>query len=398
MKSALMATFLLAWLLLIELSSSVLAALSEELTNTLNLEYDGYVELTVAGSYIERILGIPAGSSLRDVNIRLKYSVLVNVTLNNYLEPESCSLELVVREATSTPTSEILDQVIRSVVNATGIIVKDYCKKISPRRVLTLPLLLELNHGQLRLREIPNSTEFVGIARLDIDLVVSVEEITIKRNKLLNSTWRHLYYEPLTGIPVYYSELVIYSNLREFESYTYFTYVDLVEYSNRLAHYVKRTLGVYEIQADSSNIPLTLLIIHPANSSMSKIEARGNTLVISFSNETRCFLLLGQIPLWVNVSISGISATRYELEDTILIYTSSPVRCLQVEITLSTSVRESEESAKEFPEKCLPPRKLRPSTADLALSFTLVTLIALLSYFVVAKLANYITREPQRKI
>jgi hypothetical protein len=382
-RSTLIATFLLAWLLLIELSSSVLVVLSEELTNTLNLEYDGRVMLTIAGSYIERILGIPAGNSLREVNIGLEYSVLVNVTLNNYLELESCSLELVVREVTSTPTNEILDQVIRSVVNTTGIIVKDYCKKISSRRVLTLPLLLELNHGQLRLREIPSSTEFVGIARLDIDLVVSVEEITIKRNKLLNSTWRHLYYEPLTGIPVYYSELTTYSNLREFESYTYFTYVELVEHANRLAHYVKRTLGVYEIQA---------------NSSMPEIEARGNTLVISFSNETRCFLLLGQIPLWVNVSISGISATRYELEDTILIYTPSPVRCLQVEITLSTLVRESEESAKEFPEKCLPPRRLGPSTADLALSFTLVTLTVLLSYFVVAKLANYITRKPQRKI
>ena len=383
---------ILVLFVLIQCLTGIVTSFEDQVTNyTLSLKFYLRVEISAEGSYVKEVLGDLA--DLESVKLEFRYSAHVNVVLSEDLEVENCNLTITFEGITTTPSSGVLNQIVADSGSIECVNVR---KEDQYQRILALPLLVKLYRGNITLIEIPEDIELRGIARLDIDLVMSKEEIIIEQNGLINYTRKHLYYEPLTGIVVYYFEFTKLQDSYESGIYEYMAFAELENYAEKLSNYVKGFRKTFVV-LENPTAELTLLIIHPAGSNepeVSVVNATNTTITISFNNTTRCFLQLGRIPPQLGIEVSGISESelkRYMSGEGIIIYTPLPVTCSQINISLSVPVRD--EPVNEFPEKCLPPRRQRPAITDIAISISLVYFAILLSYVIINKLVNYFTRK-----
>jgi len=383
---------ILVLFVLIQYLTGIVTSFEDQVTNyTLSLKFYLRVEISAEGSYVKEVLGDLA--DLESVKLEFRYSAHVNVVLSEDLEVENCNLTITFEGITTTPSSGVLNQIVADSGSIECVNVR---KEDQYQRILALPLLVKLYRGNITLIEIPEDIELRGIARLDIDLVMSKEEIIIEQNGLINYTRKHLYYEPLTGIVVYYFEFTKLQDSYESGIYEYMAFAELENYAEKLSNYVKGFRKTFVV-LENPTAELTLLIIHPAGSNepeVSVVNATNTTITISFNNTTRCFLQLGRIPPQLGIEVSGISESelkRYMSGEGIIIYTPLPVTCSQINISLSVPVRD--EPVNEFPEKCLPPRRQRPAITDIAISISLVYFAILLSYVIINKLVNYFTRK-----
>ena len=368
-----------------------------EVNYELNLVYEASAWISAEGSYIEEILGLCSDNTVSSVIVTVNYIVFVNVTLNVYLEVENYSLMVLLKSTTITPTNNITEQLkLRiSSINETQAVACITChSKVLGEQIQALPLLLSIEKGSPVLKRILERGALIALTRLDIDLAVSRVEIRVEENGFTNYTRKDLYYEPLTGIPVHYSEVLIYRSMYEYKSYTYMAYITLLDYSKHFKNYVNRRVADITISSNSTNTLLTLLILYPVNFNLTDVSTIDHSVIVTFSTPTRCFIQMGPISPQLNVTVSGTVFEYYRTLEELVAYTPISTWCSLINISFPAPLEESEKQ--EFPEKGIPPQAAKPTTTDIAISLSLVFLMLLVSYTIIRRLVDYLLRKYYR--
>jgi hypothetical protein len=384
---------LLVFMMLIQCISIIgsTSELNEQGNIALNLIYEALVALTVEGSLIEEILGLNP-QLINSITITVDYTVYVNITLNTYLEVEGCDLALNIESVSVASSSEIPSDFIQSIKNIekSTINVENACNtKDHPFQAL--PLLVTFNRGNITIERTPEELYFEGLSRLDIDIAQSKLKTSVQTGETTNSTVKILNYEPLSGIPLLYSEITVYSNSLENKRYTYYAYIklDLSSFST-IANYLARSVSQFEFQGSTTYPPISVIVLYPANSNIPDISTGGSTITVSFSNFTRCFIQIGPIPLDLEVN-SDITLKYYVIMSGRVFYTPKPVNCSQVNIHLSNPVKEL--PVNDHPELGLPPQRPPPSSTEIMGSFLVIFLAMVISYLIIDKLVNIFTKH-----
>jgi hypothetical protein len=365
--------------------------LYEQSNYVLNLIYEAGVSITIEGSFIRDVLGLDS-TLLSFITITVPYTIYVDVTLSRHLKVESCNLTLTLDNIAITPSNSVLSEFIQNITGL-SISVENACESSLEHPFQALPLLVNISSGNITLEKIPTELYFTGILRLNIDIAVSKLESSVVTNELTNYTERVLQYEPLTGIPLYYSETKVYSDSQEPKRYTYNAYILLVNYANYFISYLARSTSSFEIQGNSTTSLVTVIIIYPAGNGELNISTVGNNITISFSNSTRCFLEIGPIPSKLEAR-SNINLKYYMSNTGRVFYTPKPVNCSEISIYLSTPLQEV--PVNDYPEIVLPPQRPNPSSMDILASFFIVFLAMLLSYLIIDKVVNFFTKYSLR--
>lgn len=360
----------------------------------LNLVYEAYTWISAEGSYLEEILGLPDNSIVNSVIITVNYMVFINVTLNAYLEVENYSLLVLIKSITITPSNDITEQLKLRInsINGTEVTICTTCRsKILGEQVEALPLLLSIEKGTPVLKRIPERGVLIALTRLDIDLAVSRVEVRVEEIDFTNYTRKDLYYEPLTGIPVHYSEVLIYRSIYEYKSYTYMAYVTLLDYSRHFKNYINRRVADIIISNNSTTTPLTLLILYPIGFNLIDVNTIDHDVIVVFNTSTRCFIQLGPLSPQLNITVNGAMFKYYRTLEGLVAYTPTTMWCSLINISLPAPLEESKEQ--EFPEKGLPPQVAKPTITDIAFSLSLVFLMLLVSYIAIRKIVNYFVKS-----
>jgi len=365
-----------------------------EASYELNLVYEASAWISAEGSYLEEILGLHSNNIISSVIVTVNYMVFVNVTLNVYLEVENYSLLVLLRSVTITPINDITEQLkLRiSSINGTQAVVCTTChSRVLGGQIQALPLLLSIEKGMPVLRSVLERGVLIALTRLDIDLAVIRVEIRVEENGFTNYTRKDLYYEPLTGIPVHYSEVLIYRSIYEYKSYTYMAYITLLDYSKHFKSYVDRLVADVTISSNSTTIPLTLLILYPIGFNLTDVSTVEHSVIVVFNTSTRCFIQLGPISPQLNVTVSGATFEYYRTLEGLVAYTPTSTWCLLINISFPAPLEKSGEQV--FPEKGIPPQIAKPTTIDIALSLSLVFLMLLISYIIIRRVVDYLVKK-----
>jgi len=384
---------LLVFMMLIQCISIIgsTSELNEQGNIALNLIYEAEVVLTVEGSLIEEILGLNP-QIINSITIIVDYTVYVNITLNTYLEVEGCDLALNIERVSVAPSSEIPSDFIQSIKNIekSTINVENACNT-KDHSFQALPLLITFNRGNITIERTPEELYFKGLLRLDIDIAQSILETSVETGETTNLTVKILNYEPLSGIPLLYSETTVYSNSLENKKYTYYAYIKLDRSSfSTIADYLARSVSQFEFQGNTTYPPISVIVLYPANSIIPDISTVGSTITVSFSNFTRCFIQIGPIPLELEVN-SDITLKYYVIMGGRVFYTPKPVNCSQVNIHLSNPVKQL--PVNDHPELGLPPQRPPPSSTEIMGSFSVIFLAMVISYLIIDKLVNIFTKH-----
>jgi hypothetical protein len=383
---------LLVFMMLIQCISIIgsTSELNEQGNIALNLIYEARVVLTVEGSLIEEILGLNP-QIINSITITVDYTVYVNLTLNTYLEVEGCDLALNIERVSVAP-SEIPSDFIQSIKNIekSTINVENACNT-KDHSFQALPLLVTFNRGNITIERTPEELYFEGLLQFDIDIAQSTLETIVQTSETTNLTVKILNYEPLSGIPLLYSETTVYSNSLENKKYTYYAYIKLDRSSiSTIAYYLARSVSQFEFQGNTTYPPISVIVLYPANNIITNISTRGSTITVSFSNFTRCFIQIGPIPLKLEVN-SDITLKYYVIMGGMVFYTPKPVNCSQVNIHLSNPVKQLPVS--DRPKLGLPPQHPPPSSTEIMGSFLVIFLAMVISYLIIDKLVNIFTKH-----
>ncbi|MEM4769501.1 MAG: hypothetical protein QW205_01460 [Desulfurococcaceae archaeon] len=371
---------------------------SDDLVLPLHLKYSGLLVLSTSGNYVSEVFGDLAEwceTSPGEAHIILKYTVELHVEFNARIG--FTNINAVKFDFNST---EVLISSPFCLAEAT----RNILQGVSTVNASFFSLVLRLKRGAGELEPINESGVVVAVTRYGgIDIVQVKDEFTVYSTiHGVFSYSRNLYYEPLSRIPIHYTEV---NDMRD-EKGTLLSilYVTLdipnLNYADLFNNIItRRTFDIFITAVDNRQVTYkATLIISYVESSADRVNIAvsvvNNTIIIAADPPTRCFIVLGLLrDNVVNTSLElNYYIVKSALGDGFVYYTSSPQLCNNEWIQLPSIVVEQRYQV-EVPEKLPPPSKpIEKGLVDYAVGgFTLV-LTLILAYYLCKHLVRRILR------
>lgn len=363
---------------------------SGEVTIKLSLNYEGELLISATGAFVQEVLGeainecemIPG----EGINLAVRYYVTINLTFDEYLSNRTVVAEFKFRGQgvqQASPSSSCITLLVSRMLSNTSI----------PKNPHDYPIKLRMYRGVAELVPPSRQGKVVAIAHYGIDVVQLKEEYLF--SSMLYGMYIYsfdLYYEPITGAPIHYVEVLI--NKTSSGSLMITSYVTLIAHNLNYADVFKDVVrretidiiinetGTQGITIQTYKTALVLIYASPPNLSIEpSINVHNNTINLQFKIPVKCFVVVG--PLKSKIVDSSIELSSYTIKslsgEEYVYYTETPLNCSSIEVRLGHSALEISQEV-VFPEKLPPPHQaLREDVVSVSVA-TLVLVVSIVIF------------------
>ncbi|WP_157857607.1 hypothetical protein [Desulfurococcus amylolyticus] len=342
------------------------------------LIYEGVIELSLMGKSIKDVIGLNISSP---VSLSITYKVEENISFTHpELTPYACSIHIYIVSVTGS--TQLPENWIKKLGSWSNSIELQGDECINP------PLVLFIRNGEIALDNISKTGTMTGITRLDVDTVhlVGGNPFLTLNHTIYSSFWS-LYYEPLSGIVIYYTQ--VYNNRSpEGDVFFYSLTLMLNNYQDIFYDIVKRE--VIDLRPLNSPTTPSIILVYlnslGNSNDIPRINSTNNSITILFDEPTYCFIEAGPFDPLVNIS-SNIELFRYSTINGLTIYYSMKTPCKILWFNLSNPMNTG--GSPVASEKGVPPKYIQPGMDSII--FTIMTVSAVL--YIVYSVINWLIKE-----
>ncbi|MEL9908108.1 hypothetical protein [Desulfurococcus sp.] len=336
------------------------------------LIYEGVMELSLMGEFVKDVIGLNISSP---VSLSITYKVEENISFTRpELTPYACSIYIDVVSVTGS--TQLPEDWVKKLGSWSNSIELQGNECINP------PLVLFIRNGEIALGNIYKTGTMTGITRLDVDTVhlVGGNPFLTLNHTIYSSFWS-LYYEPLSGIAVYYTQ--VYNNRSTGDdAFFYSLTLMLNNYQDVFYDIVKRE--VIDLRPLNSSITSSIILVYLSplgnSSSIPRINSTNNSITILFDEPTYCFIEAGPFDPMVNIS-SNIELSRYSTVNGLTIYYSMKTPCEILWFNLSNPMNTGGSPVES--EKGVPPRYIQPGMDSIIFTIIAVSTVLYIVYSVI---------------
>ncbi|MEM1828744.1 MAG: hypothetical protein QXP02_04895 [Desulfurococcaceae archaeon] len=328
----------------------------------LDMTYIGVLQIKSEGNITSEIMTKSAPSQV--LSLFIHYKVEVRMFFNtSSMNIDKCDLRLVIMDISTDPqhlAMEITEEL------------KEY-ENITVLNCTMPPIVLVYSNNTIQLNEPKTSGVAMAFTRLDVDMLqIMGSYYDLTPGDINYSNW-HIYIEPLTNIPVLYSEV---RNIRL--SQGGYCYVVVSVYLSDYRHIFDQIINrdtfdlIITVKAgDGSSLTenkLTFVLLHlvertngtSQDERLFKLKILGNdTLLMIYEKEVPCYVIIGPLDPDLSIKNSNLAlATYITFNNKRIYYTPSVITCRVLRFTLPGDIVNVEPPLTI--EKSIPPRPHYP--------------------------------------